>query len=155
MTRPGEVFKRSVDGSVSLKMAAFPVGGVGDSIAVLPDGRVVTTIQASGKSRLVVLDTGKDPSPLIIRPDETSAPAAVVGARQIAFTIGTPHSPTNALAETTTGRITSRLSPGKGEIQSIAASPDGRTLYVGASQTIWSIPAEGGGAKAIRAGDSV
>ncbi len=154
VTRPGQVVRRSVDGSVSERIAALPLG-LTDSIAVLPDGRLVTTIQASGKSRLVVVDAGKDPAPLIATAEETSTPAAVVGGRQIAFTIGTPPSQTIALAETATGRITSRVSPGKGEIQSIGASPDGRTLYFAAGQTIWSIPTDGGQAKPLRAGDSV
>jgi hypothetical protein len=51
-----------------------------------------------------------------------------------------------------TGLITRRIAPGKGEIVSLAASPDGRTLYFATGGTIWSIPAAGGDARKVRAG---
>jgi hypothetical protein len=65
-----------------------------------------------------------------------------------------PHS-SIAVANTSTGRITRRLSPGKGEIESIAASPDGRTLYFSAGNKIWSISVAGGEPRLIRTGHYV
>src|SRR5215471_11834972 len=61
---------------------------------------------------------------------------------------------TIAIAETATGRITRRISLGKGEILSLASSPDGRTLYYAAAGSIWSIPSSGGRSKMIRTGES-
>src|SRR5207245_1165695 len=104
----------------------------GDIVAVLPDGRAVVTIPATGKSRLMAVETGKDPVTLITTTEETSAPMALVGLRQIAFVIGPfPHQ-TIALADTSTGRITTRISVGKGDITSLASAPNGRMLYFAA-----------------------
>ena len=62
---------------------------------------------------------------------------------------------TIAFADVETGRITRRIAPGKGEIVSLAASPDGGTLYFAAGGSIWSIPSAGGQARKVRAGDRV
>lgn len=87
--------------------------------------------------------------------EETSTPITVAGPREIAFLIGPVPRGTIAFADMETGRITRRIAPGKGEIVSLAASPDGRTLYFGTGGTIWSIPSAGGEARKIRAGDRV
>ena len=62
---------------------------------------------------------------------------------------------TIAFADIETGHITRRISPGKGEIVSLAASPDGSKLYFATGGTIWSIASTGGEARRVRAGDRV
>ena len=43
----------------------------------------------------------------------------------------------------------------KGDINSLASSPDGKTLYAAADGTVWSVPSAGGDARKVREGDSI
>jgi hypothetical protein len=125
-------------------------------IAVLPDGRVVVSLPGpAGHGRLMSIEKGKDPVPLIATTEETTSPMTPAGIDQIAFVIGPAPHLTIALANTATGRITRRFSPGKGEIESLAASPDGGTLYFSANQMVWSVPSTGGEPHMIRPGQYV
>jgi hypothetical protein len=108
-----------------------------------------------GRDRLMAVERGKSPVPLLNTPEETSAPMSGVGPRGIAFVIGPNRRQTIAVADTGTGRITRRLAPAKGVISSIAASPDGATLYFAADGSVWSIPTAGGDPRKITAGDAV
>jgi WD40 repeat protein len=65
-----------------------------------------------------------------------------------------PHE-TIAIANASNGRISDRIFPGKGGIQSIAASPDGTTLYFTADDSVWSVASSGGQASKICAGEWV
>jgi eukaryotic-like serine/threonine-protein kinase len=152
--RPAELVRRSLGGEKSEAISNFP-GVYRDAMVALPDGRVVFSGLASGRGRLMAVQIGKDPVQLANTTEETSSPMTVVKPREIALVIGAEPRDTIAVAETTTGRITHRISPGKGEIKSLAASPDGRTLYFAAGGAIWTIPASGGEQRMIRAGDSV
>jgi len=78
-----------------------------------------------------------------------------VGPREIAFVIGPAPHQTIAMADTASGRITRRISLNKGDIVSLAASPDGKTLYAAAGGTIWAVSSSGGEPRLIQAGDSV
>ncbi|PYV16293.1 MAG: hypothetical protein DMG07_08125 [Acidobacteria bacterium] len=61
---------------------------------------------------------------------------------------------THAIASFADGRILRRLkSPGP-DIRSLASSPDAKTLYCAVSGTIWAVPAAGGEARKLGAGDS-
>jgi eukaryotic-like serine/threonine-protein kinase len=127
----------------------------GDWIVSLPDGRAIVTMRGLGQYRLMALADGKNPVPLVATTEETSEPIAGAGPSWIAFMIGPAPHASIAVAETSTGRITSRIAPGKGEISSIASSPDGKTLYFSAGGRIWSVPSAGGEPSLIRSGDSV
>ena len=59
-----------------------------------------------------------------------------------------------AIAAATTGRISKHIAFDKGAVDSLAASTDGKTLYVGAAGTIWAQQIAGGAPRAIRAGTS-
>jgi hypothetical protein len=124
-------------------------------MTVLPDGRVVLTVLNSERARLVVVERGKNPVSMVATTEETSTPVTVAGPREIAFLIGAVPRATIAFADTETGRITRQISPGKGEIVSLAASPDGTTLYFASGDIIWSIPSAGGEARKIRPGNRV
>jgi eukaryotic-like serine/threonine-protein kinase len=79
----------------------------------------------------------------------------VAGPHAIAFAIGQfPHD-TIAIAETSNGQMSGRISPGKGAITSLAATPDGVTIYFAAGGTIWSVPADGGAARKVASGEEV
>jgi hypothetical protein len=97
---------------------------------------------------------GKEPELLVNTTEDTSAPATAVGQDQVAFLIG-PAKRTIGVASTSNGRIVRRMVFDKGDIDSMASSPDGKTLYFGAGGSIWSIPVTGGTPARIRAGDHV
>jgi DNA-binding beta-propeller fold protein YncE len=157
--RPTELVRRTLAGGQSEPLASFPYQPVPDTMAVLPDGRAVVTSSNGGRSRLVAVDKGKDPVPLISSTEENSAPMAVAGPREIAFVIGPAPHQTIAIADTATGRVTRRIPLNKGDIGSLAASPDGNTLYAAAfgaaGGAVWAVPSSGGEPRMIRAGDSV
>jgi eukaryotic-like serine/threonine-protein kinase len=127
----------------------------GGRIVSLPDGRSIVTMRGLGRDRLMALADGKNPVPLVATTEETSEPMTAAGPSGIAFMIGPAPHAAIAIAETATGRITSRIAPGKGEISSIASSPDGKTLYFSAGGKIWSAPSAGGEPSLIRSGDGV
>ena len=152
--RPGELVRRSLAGGQSEQIASLPQVS-NEMIAVLPDGRAVVTVRTGGRTRLAVVDKGKDPVALTSTPEETSAPFTVAGPREIAFVIGPAPHQTIAVADTASGRITRRIPLNKGEIVSLASSPDGKILYSAAGGVIWAVPSSGGEPRMIRAGDSV
>ena len=61
-----------------------------------------------------------------------------------------------AIASVKEGRILGQMPATKGKkIDSLAASPDGATLYYVSSGTIWSVPSQGGTPRKICEGDGV
>ena len=126
-----------------------------ESFAVLPDGRAVLTQGTGGRMRLMVVEAGKDPRPLVATAEENAAPVAAAGADEVAFLIGPAPRRTIAMAAVSNGRITRRIPFDKGPITSLAASPDGKTLYCAAGGMIWAIPAAGGEPRKMRPGDYV
>jgi len=152
---PAELVSRPLDLDQTETLARFPEVSDPDLLAVLPDGRVVLTVLYSDRARLVMVEPGKKPVAMVATTEETSTPVTAVGPREIAFLIGPVPRATIAVAEVETGRITRRIAPGKGEIVSLAASPDGSTLYFATGGTIWSIPSAGGQAREVRAGNRV
>ena len=83
---------------------------------------------------------------------------ATCGSREIAFMIGPEPHETIAFAEPASGRVARTIAPGKGPVDSISCSPDGKTVYFAAHGVIWGIPSgpsAGSEARRIRAGDAV
>jgi hypothetical protein len=99
-------------------------------------------------------EKGKDAVPLINTPEETAAPMTLAGPTSIGFVIGRAPHQTIALAATATGRVTQRLSPGKGVVNSLTASTDGKTLYFAAGGSVWSVNSTGGDAHLVTAGEN-
>jgi len=147
-----------------------PTGGPATVIATLPsqavfrkqkvslllsDGRIIAPTRRAGQTRLMVFEEGKDAVPLVNTTEETSTPATVAGPGQIVFVIGPEPHRTLALASLSNGRVTRRIAFDKGEPRSLAASPDGSTLYCAAAGTIWSIAVAGGQPQKLHAGESV
>lgn len=152
---PGDVIERPLDREQVETWARFPEVANPDLMALLPDGRALVTIDYSGHARLMTVQAGKNLSSMVATTEETSAPVTPAGPREIAFLIGPEPRDTIGIAETETGRMTRRLAPGKGRIVSLAASPDGATLYFSDGSTVWSIPTAGGEVHKIRAGNRV
>jgi len=157
--RPVDVVRFAPDGTRVERLASFPQIPDSSSMAVLPDGRAILPVRASAPVRLMVVQQGKDPVPLVNTTEETAAPVAACGSREVALMIGPPPHESIAFAEPASGRLVRTLEPRKGPVTSVSCSPDGHTVYFSADGVVWSMPAsglpEGGEARRIRAGDSV
>ena len=156
LDRPSDLARFAVDGSGYERLASFPlVPEDADIMTILPDGRAVVAVRASGQNRLMVVQKGKDPAPLVNTAEETMAPLAACGSGEVAFMIGPAPHATIAFTEPASGRVVRRIAPGKGPVTSISCSPDGATSYFSAGGVIWSIPSSGGEARNVRGGQGV
>ncbi len=156
LDRPSDLVRFSVDGTRFERLAGFPlVPEDADIMTVLPDGRAVLAVRSSGQNRLMVVQKGKDPAPLVNTAEETMAPLATCGSSEVAFMIGPAPRETIAFTEPASGRVVRRIAPGKGKVDSMSCSPDGKMLYFAARGMIWSIPSSGGEARNVRGGDRV
>ena len=152
--QPCEILRFPIAGGTPERVAASPAFRFG-AIAELSAGRVLVPAILAGRPRLMVSARDSAAAPLVDTSEETAAPVATVGAEQVAFLIGPPANRALAIAAISDGRIVRRLKIPQTALDSLAASPDGRTLYYTASQTVWAIPVEGGDPRRIAAGDSV
>ena len=163
MDRPAELVNFAKQGARSpaqamfapTKIGRFPELNYPDMVAVLTDGRAIIPAEVSGTTRLMAVERGKDPVPLVNTTEETAAPLTAVPGNRVAFVIGPQPHDTIAVADASNGRISARISPGKGSIQSVTPSPDGATLYFTAGGSVWSIPSGGGEPSRICAGEWV
>jgi eukaryotic-like serine/threonine-protein kinase len=157
--RPVDVVRFAPDGTRLERLATFPQVPDLTTMTVLPDGRAVLPVRASSQVRLMAVQKGKDPVPLVNTTQETAAPVTACGSREIAFMIGTEPHETIAFSEPASGRMVRTIAPGKGPVDSISCSPDGKTVYFAARGIVWSIlasgPSAGSEARKIRAGDGV
>jgi hypothetical protein len=134
------------------------IGCEGGDRALLPDCQIVVTERARGRRHLIGLGTEKNPAPIVNALDKTYVPATALGRSEMAF-ISTvpslePYSEV-AIADRSTGAISRRIAFDKGSITSLAATPDGTTIFIAAGGNVWSIPSAGGQPRVIRTGDSV
>ena len=93
--------------------------------------------------------------PLVSTSEETFGPMTGVGAGEVAFMIGSTGNPAIGLAALANGRITRQFSFDKGSVSSMAASPDGQTIYAVAEGLVWALPVTGEAPRKIRSGDAV
>ena len=142
--RPGEVVRFAPSGAEITTLARFPRAILSKMAVALPDGRDVVDAWVSGRMRLMVMAQGKNPEPLLKTQEESAAPMTAVAGNRIAFAVGPEPRETIAVADTATGRLSGRISPGKGVIQTLAASADGETLFFTASGSVWSVATAGG-----------
>jgi len=150
--RPMEIVSMDQDGGRPHTMLTSDTY-VNIPAAVMPDGTVLFTSEAGGRRRVLAARPGQTPTPFIQTAEETSGPVTMVGTTDVAFLIG---SPAQLALASQDGRNLRRLEQAPGNsITSLAASPDGQTLYYAASGTIWAIGAGGSESRRIRAGDSV
>jgi len=158
--RGSELVRFSAQGGHAEKVAAISNPAVGEHdegecFTVLPDGRVVWAERTASRTRLILVEPGKDPSPLINTTEETGGPMTPVGSDQLAFMVGKPPRHTIALAALSNGRITRRLLFDQGSVSGLAASPDSKTLYCLAGGMVWAVPLAGGEPRKIRTGDGI
>jgi hypothetical protein len=152
--RPADLVRFSPAGGRAQRIASIHNIHGSDALAVLPDGRAVVVQLVAGRSQLTVIEAGREPAPLANSTEETAGPVAAVGPDQAAFLIGPEPRRTIALAAVANGRITRRIPFDHGSISSLAATPDGKTIFCAADGTVWAIPLAGE-PKKVRAGDQL
>jgi len=151
--RPAYLLKFRPEGGHVERIATFPTLET-EYIAVLSDGRVVLPQRAGGHLRLLVVEAGKDPVPLVNTSEETTGPVTSAGPGAAAFLIGPEPRRTIALADVASGRIIRRVPLAKGRITSLAAA-DRKTIYAVADGVVWAVPTGAGEHRRVLAGDEV
>jgi hypothetical protein len=122
---------------------------------LLPDGRPVWTEASAGRRRLVVIERGREPAPVILTSDETAAPVSTAGPGLLAAMLGGGGKMDIGIVSSANGRIVRRIPFDKGTAWSMAATPDGRMLYCVAAHAVWAVPAAGGVPVRFHDGDTV
>uniref|UniRef100_Q01T31 Serine/threonine protein kinase n=1 Tax=Solibacter usitatus (strain Ellin6076) TaxID=234267 RepID=Q01T31_SOLUE len=151
--RASTLLRFSASGGHAEQFAEFPARVLNrEDIAILRDGRTVVSQRIGASTRLLALEPGKDPAPLIYTSESTGSPVAEDGPGQVVFLVGTP--PKIGVASVSNGRILRRIPFNHGEITALAATPDGRTIFCAAGGMVWVIP-EAGEPKELRAGDAI
>ena len=140
--RPMEIIRFAPEGGRVERIASVQKP-VADYFAALPDGRAVWAEYAAGHRRVMIGGSGKEPASLISTTEEISGPMTAVGAGALAFLIGGETHTTIGVAALSNGRIVRRTPFDKGQIEQMASSPDGKTLYVAAAGSIWVVTADG------------
>jgi hypothetical protein len=153
--RPGDVVRLTSTGAQAARLTHFPQATASKMVVALADGRDVVDMSVSGRMRLMLMESGKAPVPLLKIQEESASPMTALSGNRIAFVIGPEPRETIAVADTQTGRLAGRISPGKGVVQTLAASSDGATLYFTAGGAVYSVPSAGGDPRRICAGDWV
>ncbi len=154
--RPVEVMRFLPAGGRPEFLTSIPFATGFPSFVPLPDGRILMPFPLGDRERLVVATPGAAPQPFVETQEHTSIPSTLVGNREVAFMIGPPERPSIAIASVSDGRILQRLAALDGPVLSLAASPDGKTLYYTLQGTVWEIPRSGGQQpRKLRAGDFV
>jgi len=157
LDQPAQILRFSATGGPATLISALPgqaVVRIGTTL-YLSDGRVVVQSRRAGRTRLMIVEEGKEAVPLINTNEESSSPPTNAGPGLVAFTIGPEPHHTLAIGNVSNGRIIRRIVFDKGEPQSLAASPDGKTLYCAAAGAIWSFRVDGGEPRRLHAGESV
>jgi hypothetical protein len=119
-------------------------------------GRVLVTMRSAGKTRVMVVEQGKDPASFIDAAEDTSSPLATLGRDRLLLIVGSGTARRVAVASMATGRIIDRIDGiDAGAVESLAGSPDGAMLFYAAEGVVWSKPTSGGKAEKVRDGHGV
>jgi eukaryotic-like serine/threonine-protein kinase len=119
-------------------------------------GRVLVALRSAGRARVMVVEPGKLPAPLVDTPEETKYPFARLGPDRILMVIGTGNASRVAIASLATGRVVRKIdSIDAGKVLSLAGSHDGSVVYYSADNVIWSMPASGGKPQRVCPGHGV
>ena len=143
------VVRISAAGGVPEEVARM---GSNAGLAFLPNGDFLYGTMTAGKQRLTLLHPGAEPRTLLESQEESMTPAAALGSNSVAFIAGTGDDKRIAIANLRDGRIVRRFSPRASSIGSIAAAPDGTTLYYAAGGFIWAQPVSGGDPRKVTEG---
>ncbi len=123
------------------------------NVLPLDHDRMLAVDRVLGRRRTLLITPGKDPVPLVASAEEITAPLARLGTDRVVLTTIASGRVAMAVASTVTGRLLTRFPDINPE--NVAGSSDGNTIYFLRAGRIWSVPAVGGTARAIRDGDGV
>ena len=155
LARPAEVMRFTASGGTPEPLTSLESPS-NNTMVPLPDGRVVLASMVAGRPRLLAVRPGGEATPFIQTKEETDLPGCSLGEGEFAFLLGPTGRTTVAVASIADGRIVRRLDQiSTGEITSLAASPDGKTIYYVASGTVWAVSSPGGQPRRITSGDAV
>jgi hypothetical protein len=155
--RPFEVLRFPVTGGIPELVVETSQGG---SPVPLPDGRIVYAASVASRGTVMITRPGKNPTPLIETEEETQGPLALAGKELIALKIGKPGSGYKdkvvALVSVADGRVVQRLESTRGiGMGSMAASPDGKTIYYTSDAAVWAVSVDGGAPRKIGSGENL
>jgi Tol biopolymer transport system component len=121
--------------------------------AVLRDGRPLIYTDSGTKKRLVIVEQDGRFVPLVESDENCGPPVALIDDRHVA--VMTDRKAEMAIVSIADGRITSRVRTGSESVDSLTASPDGKTFYYTSGRFVWSMPIAGGTPVKLGPGDSV
>jgi hypothetical protein len=146
----------------------FPPGGgnperlaSAGSIVMCPmelgDGRLVVPGEAAGRRRLLVASADGSLKRLVDTQEQAGPPVAPVAGGAVAFLLGGVNKkPLLAIASVEEGRILRRLEATSGVApQTLAPSPDGRTLFYADAGDIYALDVASGTPRKLRPGHGV
>jgi hypothetical protein len=119
----------------------------------LRDGGVLAAQRSAGRTRIAAFAPGKDPTDFLDSRASSSFPLASHGSDQVLLQLTDSSGTALVAASASSGSITMRQ-PGR-DYQSIAGSPDGKTIFFADSGAIWSMPAAGGQRHRLADGSAV
>jgi len=135
------------------------VNRVGPSLALPGAGkRVLQTVRIAGAQRLMVFAPGQAPQPFAptLATEDTQYPMTALGPDRVAFVKGRAGRRTVVIASAADGLVVRDLtSVNANDVEGLAGSPDGRTIYYLSARHIWAVSSDGGDSRRIREGDGV
>ena len=150
--RPAEVVRFREDRLEAERLATGPT--LFHGAVALPDGRYLMTERLGTTSHVLVAAPGLESTRLVETSEDNRDPMTPVGADRAALMIGPITAPEIAIVAVNSGRILKRLKA-PGNVTSLAASPDGATLYASSDGSVVAVPVDGGSARTLGPGDSV
>jgi hypothetical protein len=118
------------------------------------NGDFLLSVRHGSGSRLMFGRFGAEPRLAVETAESTAIPGVIFGSK-LAFIIGAGDARRIAIASVRDGHIEQRFPEPAAGVTSIAASPDGATLYYSLRGFIWAQPLSGGGPRRIAEGTDV
>ena len=134
------------------------VAMISGTMLPLDHGSFLFSQLEGGKMRLKIFRQGIGSRDLLESSEESSGPAAKVGADSVAFVAGSGGAQRIAIATLREGRIIKRFAFDASSVKAIAATPDGARLYYCDGGKVWQLGTRDNEAAtpvAVTAGDSV
>jgi hypothetical protein len=139
------------------KTASETVVTIEGKMLPLGEGSFLVDRIVDGKRHLKVFRADVGERNLLESSEESSSPAARIGAESVAFLLGPPDALRIAIATLRDGRIVKRFPFDAASVESIAATPDGNRLYYCDHGQVWWIGTKGEEVKPVLVteGDSI